>query len=110
MTLQSLPTLVTEAEAIKRFGTFLEDKELRRARQNGEIGYIARKRTIFYREDELVAFIATRIERDYTPPCQPPEEQNACSSLSHTGSPALTGQTGSIASGMTPELEKSGIR
>lgn len=57
--------IITETEAYVRFGHLLEDKELRIARQEGRLGYLRRKRTIFYRLSELQAFVDTALEREY---------------------------------------------
>nr|USU33068.1 hypothetical protein NG677_05100 [Methylobacterium sp. OTU13CASTA1] len=57
--------IITEAEAYLRFGHLLEDKELRFARQDGRLGYLRRKRTIFYRLSELQAFVNAALEREY---------------------------------------------
>lgn len=97
-----LPTLITEQEAQKRFAQLLEDKELRRARQAGEIGYYKRKGTISYREDELLDFIAQRLEESYTPPCH---KKNSGSD--DTGSTKSTDPETGTDSGMMPELKKS---
>ena len=53
-----LPKLLSEAEAVKTYGELLRDKELRRARQAGVLGYYKRGARIYYVEDELVAYIA----------------------------------------------------
>lgn len=97
----TMPLLLTEAEAYEVYGNFLQDKELRRARERRLIGYYRRKNKILYRADELAAFVETRLQRSYVPPCQ---NSSASESI---GSPELEAQPNSIASGMTPELEKS---
>lgn len=56
---------ITEAEAYERFGHLLEDKELRVARQEGRLGYLRRKRKIFYRLSELQNFIDGALEQEY---------------------------------------------
>lgn len=61
--------LITEAEAYAGFGHVLEDKELRLARQTGRLGFIRRKRTIFYRRDELEAYVSSLLRQDYIEPC-----------------------------------------
>jgi hypothetical protein len=66
----SAASFVTEAQAYAAFGHVLEDKELRHARQEGRIGFMRRKRTIFYRYDELSEFVDRILEKDYVPPCQ----------------------------------------
>ena len=65
--------LITEAEAYRIYGHLLEDKELRRARAAGLIGYLRRKRTIHYRRDELDSFVNAAIQEGYIPPCRAPE-------------------------------------
>jgi hypothetical protein len=62
--------LITEAEAYAAFGHVLEDKELRHARQSGRLGFMRRKRTIFYRRDELEAFVSSLLRQDYVEPCK----------------------------------------
>ena len=60
---------VTEADAYAAYGHVLEDKELRNARYAGRIGFMRRKRTIFYRRDELEAFVSGLLRQDYVEPC-----------------------------------------
>src|SRR3954464_12634073 len=98
-----LPELVSEAEAYRLF-SILEDKELRRARQDREIGFYPRKNRIFYRLDELESFVARKLQQSYVPPCQ----KNSSASAD-TGSRASPAPPTSTASGMTPELEKSAV-
>ena len=91
----TLPDLLSEQEAYDRFSHVLEDKELRRARRDGAIGFYRRKGRILYREDELVAFIAARLDESYTPP----------------GSPAKAAPREGrkpFIEGMTPELMRAG--
>jgi hypothetical protein len=59
--------LISEAEAYQEYGRVLEDKELRRARAAGLLGYLRRKRKIFYRRDELEEFIRRSIEEEFVP-------------------------------------------
>lgn len=59
------PRIISEADAHMRYKHLIEDKELRRARQNGELGYFRRKRRIYYREEELVAFLNRSLENAY---------------------------------------------
>lgn len=60
---------ITEADAYAAYGHVLEDKELRNARCLGRIGFMRRKRTIFYRRDELVTFVSSLLRQDYVEPC-----------------------------------------
>lgn len=60
---------ITEAEAYASLGDVLEDKELRQARNSGRLGFMRRKRTIFYRRDELEAFVSSILRQDYVGPC-----------------------------------------
>ena len=60
---------IKEADAYAAFGHLLEDKELRHARQSGRLGFMRRKRTIFYRRDELEAFVSGLLRQDYVEPC-----------------------------------------
>ncbi|WP_339160512.1 hypothetical protein [Methylobacterium bullatum] len=62
--------LITETEAYATYSHLLEDKELRRARQSGALGYLRRKRTVFYRREELEAFVRDQVEKDYITPWQ----------------------------------------
>lgn len=62
--------LITETEAYRIYGHLLEDKELRRARTAGALGYLRRKRTIHYRRDELEAFVRAIINWSYVEPCR----------------------------------------
>ncbi len=96
-----LPRLLAESDAYARF-PLLEDKELRRARQSGETGYFNRKNRIFYREDELQAYVARKLQLSYVPPCpkNPPSASDA------TGSTGLPDHPTGTDSGMTPALEK----
>jgi hypothetical protein len=96
-----LPQLVTEPDAYALF-PLLEDKELRRARQNGEIGYFDRKGRIYYRLDELQAYMARKLQQSYVPPCQ----KNLPSASDDTGSTKFQAQPTGINFGMTPQLEK----
>ncbi|MBM0205276.1 hypothetical protein JNW90_21185 [Micromonospora sp. STR1s_5] len=66
---QIFEDVITEADAYRRYGHLLEDKELRRARQQGKLGFMRRKRTIFYRLAELEQFVQAIITQDYVP-CQ----------------------------------------
>ena len=100
---ETLPDLLTEQEAYKRFGNVLGVKELRAARQGGLIGFYERKRKILYRLDELEQFVIKRLAESYT--C--PSATNLFSNLATTGLTELPAQADSIASGMTEDLEKS---
>jgi hypothetical protein len=96
-----LPQLVTEVEAYALF-PLLQDKELRQARQDGEIGYYPRKKRIYYRLDELQAYMARKLQQSYVPPC-PKNPQHASDA---TGSTRYQARPTGTASGMTPDLEK----
>ncbi|CAO4145427.1 hypothetical protein LPLAFNJD_LOCUS1938 [Methylorubrum aminovorans] len=61
---------ITEADAYAAYGHVLEDKELRNARHAGRLGFMRRKRTIFYRRDELESFVSSLLAKDYVEPCQ----------------------------------------
>lgn len=97
-----LPPLLSEAEAVEQYGAFLEDKELRRARQERVLGYYKLKGKILYREDELADYIKAKLEGRYTKPCQ------INSGSGDTGSTTSKDRGTSTGSGMTPELERSG--
>jgi len=99
---RALPQLVTEDQAYETFGHLLQAKERRRARQEHRIGFYKRKKTIFYRVDELSRFLNERLAESYQP-CDPVPSSNS----DHTGSAGLPDQPNCIGSGMTPELEKS---
>lgn len=62
---EAIADFITETEAYSRFGHLLEDKELRIARQEGRLGYLRRKRKIFYRLSELQDFIDGALEKEY---------------------------------------------
>ena len=96
-TVQELPKLLTEKEALAKYGHLLEDNELRKARQQRILGYYKRRSRIFYREDELVAFIQGVVEAAYTP-ADPKAKAKEAGPKSATPRVAST-------SGMTPELE-----
>jgi len=100
---QQLPTLLSEAEAYKKYRQFLKDKELRHARRDGVLGYYVRRGKIFYREDELLAYIQATLDRSYHPPCQ--EATNSGSAP--TSSTELPDRQSGMPAGMTPELLKS---
>ena len=65
--IDDLPELISEAQAYELYRDILRDKDLRRARQKGEIGYYQRGRKISYGADELREFIARKLEEAYTP-------------------------------------------
>lgn len=67
--------LITETEAYEIYGDVLEDKELRRARQERRIGYLRRKRRILYRRDELDRYVQAIIAQEYVQPCAQPSPQ-----------------------------------
>lgn len=98
----ALPELVVEAEAYARY-PFLQAKELRKARHEKRIGFYQRKQRIFYRADELEAFVGRLLEESYVAPC--PE---TCTSSDDTASSPSPAPAGSTALGMTPELERLG--
>jgi hypothetical protein len=67
------------------------------------IGYYTRKNRILYREDELLSYINESLKRSYSAPCL----KSLCSGLDHIGEATLPDQKTSIASGMTPDQERS---
>jgi hypothetical protein len=60
--------LITETQAYEEYAAVLEDKELRQARQTGRLGFLRRKRTIFYRRDELAEFVREMLQHGYVGP------------------------------------------
>jgi hypothetical protein len=104
----TLPTLIDEETAYTKYGEFLRDKELRRARQSGEIGFYRGKKKIRYDEAELLAFIGRRLKKVYQP-CQqkPGDPAHPSSSSGAIGSSGSPGATVSTDPGMTPELARS---
>ena len=95
---EGLPPLISEADAIKKYGRYLQDRELRVARQERVLGYYVRKNRVLYREDELIEFIKAILEKRYVPP-----DPNA---RERTFKPPEQASSVSIP-GMTPELMKS---
>ncbi|QRM36029.1 hypothetical protein [Microvirga sp. VF16] len=104
--------VITEAEAYARFGHVLEDKELRIARQRGRIGYLRRKRQIFYRADEVEAYVRAVLSEEYiacpeprlpplTPPPSPPSRA-ASGGTAATGSRRPPDPASGPAGGTTP--------
>jgi hypothetical protein len=57
--------LITEAQAYEEYGAVLEDKQPRLVRQSGRIGFLRRKRTIFYRRDELAESVRQMLKHGY---------------------------------------------
>lgn len=69
-TLQGLlEQIVSEPEAHQIYKSILGDKELRYARQSGQLGYIRRNKKIYYFKEELDNYIQAALEKGYIPPC-----------------------------------------
>lgn len=96
--------VVTEQEAYRLFGHLLEDKELRHARQDGRLGYLRRKRTIFYRRSELEAFLSNILDKDYIKPCQSIRPLPNAQVIASTGPAPGSRRTARDAQGVTPEI------
>ena len=102
----ALPKLISEADAYERFRDYLQDKELRRARTDGKLRFLRRRRKVMYREDDLLAFIGELVEQK-TETCHPKGKRSRSSGSGDTGSTKSPDQSGSTIFGMTPDLERS---
>ncbi|AWB21811.1 hypothetical protein DA075_13510 [Methylobacterium currus] len=80
--------LIAEEEALRRFGHLLEDKELRRARQAGRIGFLRRKRRVFYRLSELEPFLDALLDEEFVACRKPVEKPSPTASSTGTGTSA----------------------
>lgn len=65
-TLQTLSDLMSEDEVYKEYRHIFADKELREARQAGELEYYKLRKGIFYTEEQLLAYLEQRKQQ----PCQ----------------------------------------
>jgi hypothetical protein len=105
-----VPQLIPEKEVERRWPYFA-DKELRRARQRGEIAYYGSGKRIFYEERDVAQYLQRKRRETRRLPSSPPAEDTSC--LTTASRSALIGSTanpkaptGSDA-GMTPELTAS---
>lgn len=86
--------LITETEAYEVYGDVLEDKQLRRARQERRIGYLRRKRRILYRRDELEKYVQTILTEGYVEPCLTTERPRSTRPRTTTSLPTLPASEG----------------
>src|SRR5688572_20347331 len=64
--LKTITELMNEKEVYDRFPNIFADKELREARQRGEIEYYSLRKGPYYSEAQLIAYLEKRLRK----PCQ----------------------------------------
>lgn len=105
--LKTITDLMSETEVYKRFPNIFADKELREARQAGDIEWYNLRKGPHYSEDQLIAYLNKRLRK----PCQnrplAPEnpqqpETHAPGSSKTSGSGKRRGRPISIVTGMPP--------
>lgn len=64
--LKTIADLMSETEVYKRFPSIFADKELREARQTGDIEWYNLRKGPHYSEDQLIAYLNKRLRK----PCQ----------------------------------------
>jgi hypothetical protein len=76
--LRTIAELMSERDVYDRFPKVFADKELREARQNGEIEYYLLRMGPYYSEKQLIAYLEKRLRK----PCQnrplAPEPTEGC--------------------------------
>lgn len=98
--LRTIAELMSERDVYDRFPKVFADKELREARQNGEIEYYMLRMGPYYSEKQLIAYLEKRLRK----PCQSrplaPETPELGSSVNN-GSARKRAHLTSIATGMS---------
>jgi hypothetical protein len=61
--LTSLAALMSEKEVYDKYPHIFADKELREARQRGELEFFALRKGVFYTEDQLLAYLNQRRQK-----------------------------------------------
>lgn len=98
-----LDELMTESEVYQRWSRLLADKELRQARQAGQIGFYPLRKGIFYHPTQVVEYL----ERRRTDPCASDDDPGKSLSLEGDGSNENQDPPTGTSTGMTPEQERS---
>jgi hypothetical protein len=88
--LQTLSDLMSESEVYEKYPHIFADKELREARQTGELEFYKLRKGIFYREDQLIAYLEQRKQR----PCPSRPLFNSEIQSAESGSTSNTGLAG----------------
>lgn len=75
--LKTITDLMSETEVYKRFPNIFADKELREARQAGDIEWYNLRKGPHYSEDQLIAYVETKLRKlkQNRPLFQPPGEK-----------------------------------
>jgi len=101
--LSSFDELLTEQEVCERYSLLVGPRELRKARQNGEIAYLpGKKGVVLYRPDAIAAYLESKEvkcrERSYP--------RKSSSNMGDIGSGAPTAPPSSTPTGMTEEADR----
>lgn len=92
--------LISEPVACERYEALLSPRELRRARQKGEIEFVAGKKgTIFYTHAALAAYLKRKVR-----PCR--DETRSSGRTENTGSAVLPAPRLSTSTGVTEEAAR----
>lgn len=96
MTLSRFDALLSEDEVCRRFSALVGARELRKARQNGEIAFVSGKKgAVFYHPEAVAAYLSRK-----ETVCQ-----NDFGNTGDTGLRAPTARRGSMPTGTTSESE-----